>query len=66
MFGKTKQKVNKPLTKVKKSVKLSDQEHLQQEKINLENCGKEISEVLTKYGYGLSVEQSVVLRKIMK
>lgn len=61
MFGKTKQKKEKVLTK---SVEQPTPEQIQQEKINLDNCGKEIGEVLKKYGYGLGVEQNIVLRKV--
>lgn len=64
MFGKTKQKKENVLTKSKKAVKQPTPEQLQQEKINLENCGKEIGVVLQKYGYALSIEQNIVLRKV--
>lgn len=64
MFGKTKQKKEKVLTKSKKAVKQPTPEQLQQEKINLENCGNEIGSVLQKYGYGLAIDQNIVLRKV--
>lgn len=64
MFGKTKQKKEKVLTKSKKAVKQPTPEQLQQEKINLENCGNEIGAVLQKYGYGLAIDHNIVLRKV--
>lgn len=64
MFGKTKQKKEKVLTKSKKSVKAPTPEQLQQERINFENCNREIGAVLQKYGYGLAIDQNIVLRKV--